>query len=135
MGRDNVIPKKIFAHLNYKHKTPVNNIFIMTLISIIGALVLSLELASDLVCFGAFIGFMLVNISVIVHFYIKNKEKEGSNIIWNLVFPMLGFSVCFYIWLNMSKISKIVGFTWMALGIIYGAIKTRGFKEIPPTLN
>jgi amino acid transporter len=130
MGRDNVIPKKVFAYLNPKHKTPVYNIIIMSIISIIGALILSLETASDLVCFGAFIGFMFVNLSVIVHFYIKKKERTGTKLIWNLVFPMMGFAICFYIWINMSKISKIVGFSWMAIGIVYGLIKSNLCKNI-----
>lgn len=134
MGRDNAIPRRIFAHLNAKHKTPVYNIIIMTVISIVGALILSLEVASDLVCFGAFIGFMFVNLSVLVHFYIRKKQRKGTDVIWNLIFPILGFMVCLYIWVNMSRISKIVGFSWMAVGIIYGAIKTKGFRELPPTL-
>lgn len=129
MGRDNVIPKEIFAHLNPTYKTPTYNILIMSVISIIGALILSLEVASDLVCFGAFIGFMFVNISVLVHFYIRKKENSGANILWNLIFPLLGFGVCLYIWVNMSKISKIVGFSWMFLGILFIFVKRDKFKE------
>ncbi|AKN32466.1 amino acid permease [Clostridium carboxidivorans P7] len=129
MGRDNVIPKKIFAHLDPKHKTPIYNIIIMSIISIVGAWILSLETASDLVCFGAFIGFMLVNLSVLIHFYIKKRERTGIKFISNLVFPMLGFAICFYIWINMSKVSKIVGFTWMAIGIIYVMVKSGSSKN------
>lgn len=129
MGRDNVIPKKVFAHLDPKHKTPIYNIIIMSIISIVGAWILSLETASDLVCFGAFIGFMFVNLSVIVHFYIKKRERTGMNFISNLVFPILGFAICFYIWINMSKVSKIVGFTWMAIGIIYVIVKSGSSKD------
>lgn len=128
MGRDNVIPNKIFAHLSPKYKTPIYNIIIMSAVSIVGAWILSLETASDLVCFGAFIGFMFVNLSVLVHFYIRKRERKGMKFIWNLVFPVLGFLICFYIWINMSKISKIVGFSWMAIGIVYSIMKTNSYK-------
>ncbi len=134
MGRDNVIPKKVFAYLDPKHKTPVYNILIMSIISILGALILNLETASDLVCFGAFIGFMFVNLSVLVHFYIRKKERNGIKFIWNLVFPMMGFAICFYIWINMSKISKIVGFSWMAIGIIYGLVKSDLCKDVKESI-
>jgi len=34
--------------------------------------------------------------------------------------PVLGFLVCFYIWLNLSMSAKQVGTAWLALGAIYG---------------
>jgi hypothetical protein len=45
------------------------------------------------------------------------------------------------LWLNLSRPAKIAGVVWMALGIGYGAIRTRGFKaelvsfEIPDEAN
>lgn len=135
MGRDEVIPKKIFAHLHPTYKTPVYNIAIMSIISLVGALILNLELASELVSFGALIGFMFVNLSVVSHYYIKNKERTGTQIISNLIAPLAGFAVCFYVWINMSSISKTVGFSWMAVGVLYAAVKTKGFKEIPKMLK
>jgi hypothetical protein len=42
--------------------------------------------------------------------------------------PILGFSVCFLLWLNLSRPAKIAGVIWMSVGIGYGAIRTRGFK-------
>jgi hypothetical protein len=47
----------------------------------------------------------------------------------NLVFPLLGFSICFFIWLNLSRPAKIGGGAWILVGIIYGAVKTRGFQS------
>jgi putrescine importer len=130
MGRDRVIPGKIFAYLHPKYKTPTFNILIMFVISVVGAMILDLGFASELVCFGAFIGFMFLNISVISHYFIKKKERSGVGTLTNLIFPLLGFGFCFYIWINMSIPSKMVGVTWFVLGIIYAAITTKGFRKL-----
>ena len=56
----------------------------------------------------------------------------------NLIPPILGFLICLLLWLNLSWPAKIAGVVWMAAGIIFGAIKTRGFSsdlvsfELPP---
>jgi UDP-N-acetylmuramyl pentapeptide phosphotransferase/UDP-N-acetylglucosamine-1-phosphate transferase len=46
-----------------------------------------------------------------------------------LIVPTLGFLVCAFLWWNLSPASKWVGFIWMALGIAYGAVRTRGFRS------
>jgi len=49
--------------------------------------------------------------------------------------------VCLLLWLNLSRPAKIAGVIWMALGIGYGALRTRGFKgelvsfDIPDEAN
>lgn len=53
----------------------------------------------------------------------------------NLVFPLLGALVCSYVWLNLSKNAKIVGFGWLAVGIVYLAAITRGFRVAPRRLE
>lgn len=135
MGRDGVIPNKVFGTLHPKYKTPVNNILIMYVLSIVGGMMMDLALASELVCFGAFVGFMLVNLSTFMRFYVTKKERGLTGFIRNLILPLTGFSICFYIWINMSLTAKTVGFSWLAFGIVYAAITTKGFKKLPPTLT
>jgi putrescine importer len=59
----------------------------------------------------------------------------------NFLVPILGFAVCLLLWLNLSRPAKIAGVIWMALGIAYGAYRTRGFKaelvsfDIPDETN
>ena len=67
MGRDGMLPKKIFGHVSKKTKVPIYNIFIISAVSLVG-IVLSLEAVTSLVNFGALLGFTLVNISVIARF-------------------------------------------------------------------
>ncbi|MEG0283935.1 MAG: APC family permease [Erysipelotrichales bacterium] len=126
MGRDNVIPKKFFTHLHPKYKTPINNIALMCVIAVIGALTLDISLVTEMMNFGGLFGFMAVNVSVILLFFFKNKEKK---VFKNLILPALGFSICFYLWINLSSRALLIGFAWLVIGLIYALIKTKGFKE------
>jgi len=42
----------------------------------------------------------------------------------------LGFAICAYIWWNLSLPAKVLGSVWIAVGLIYGAWKTSGFRKI-----
>lgn len=132
MGRDEVLPKKFFTHLHPKYKTPVYNIFIMCIIGVIGALTLNISLVTELMSFGGLFGFMCVNMSVIVYFFFK---KKNHNAVKYLVLPALGFSICFYLWINLSSTALTVGGVWLVIGLIYAAITTNGFKKKPPVLS
>src|SRR5699024_1371482 len=59
MGRDEVIPKKLFGYLHPKLNSPVFNIIFVGLLAL-PALVLSLEVATSLVNIGAFTAFSFV---------------------------------------------------------------------------
>jgi len=120
MGRDKVIPEKIFSYLHPKFKTPCNSILFMSVVGTTGALFLSVGTVSELTAFGGLFGFTCVNLSVMVHYYFKNKSRK---VIKHLIVPVLGMCVCVYILLGLSTISKIVGFTWMGLGILYLMIR------------
>jgi hypothetical protein len=45
----------------------------------------------------------------------------------NFLVPALGFGICLFIWLSLSHAAKVAGTAWIAVGIVYGAIRTRGF--------
>jgi putrescine importer len=64
--------------------------------------------------------------------------RDQNRSIWNFFSPLAGFFICLLLWLSLSRPAKIVGAIWMAVGIGFGAIKTRGFRgnlidfELPP---
>lgn len=132
MGRDEVLPKKFFTHLHPKYKTPVYNIFIMCVIGIVGALTMNIALVTELLNFGGLFGFMCVNLSVIVFYFIKQKKH---NVVSYLILPALGFLICFYLWIHLSETALKVGGVWLAIGIVYAAVTTKGFKVKPPILS
>jgi amino acid transporter len=133
MGRDGVISRRIFAHLDERYATPTRSIYLMGAVSLVGSLFLRFQLATELLNFGAFVGFILVNLSVIRHFYFRLGQRR--NYITNFVFPLAGALVCGYVWMNLTNIAKLVGFAWLGLGVIYLAVLTRGFRLPPKSLG
>lgn len=93
------------------------------------ALHTSFQIAVERLNFGVFVGFILVNLSVIQHYWIKRKERAGRAVLHNLFFPLAGALVCIYIWINLSKEAKVAGFIWIGIGILYLAFQTRGFRH------
>ena len=49
--------------------------------------------------------------------------------ILNLISPLLGFLICAFIWSQLSGPALKLGAVWMAVGIAYGAVRTRGFQS------
>lgn len=129
MGRDGVLPRTIFAHLDPVHSTPVRSIWLMGVLSFVGALFIGFQQIVELVNFGAFAGFVLVNLSVAGHYYVRKRERSGMQIVTNLICPLLGATVCAAIWFSLSRDAKITGFVWLAIGTCYLAWLTRGFSR------
>ncbi|MBP2650852.1 MAG: hypothetical protein H6Q74_1677 [Firmicutes bacterium] len=132
MGRDNLISKKIFAHIHPKYKTPSYSIIIMGILGAIGGLTVSMEIVTDIVTFGGLIGFICVNFAVFYYFALK---KGKYNLFSNIIFPFLGVLSCGYILCNLSDIGKIVGFSWMGLGIVYLVMRSAGSSKFRQLLS
>jgi amino acid transporter len=138
MGRSGALPPKFFGYVDPVRRVPRNNVWLVGGIALAGAFVLELsggyDLGAQLLNFGALIAFMGVNLATFVHHFIRQKERTFGN----FVPPLAGFAVCLLLWLNLSTTAKVVGAVWMAVGIAFGAWKTRGFKgelvnfDLPP---
>ncbi|HYO80279.1 MAG TPA: APC family permease, partial [Bryobacteraceae bacterium] len=110
MGRDGVLPRSIFGYLDPKSATPTRSICLMGAISFVGALLISFQTVVELVNFGAFVGFILVNVSVVRHYYLRLKQRTGTALWRNLLFPLAGAMVCAYVWMNLGTNAKLLGF-------------------------
>lgn len=118
----------------------------------------SYGLGAEMLNFGALIAFMGVNLAAFVRYYVRERKNSsvppllltalvialvlwpGSN--WHLVAaagvglailavwtpPLAGFTICFFLWKNLSWKAWLVGGIWMIAGIAFGAWKTRGFR-------
>jgi len=135
MGRDNVLPRKVFAYLDPKHNNPSRNIWIVGILAFLGALLLDYELAAECLNFGAFMAFMGVNLATLREFYFQRKAERKRNFLGDFLVPGLGFVFCLGIWVSLPRPAKIVGGTWFTAGLIYDAIKTGGFRRRPAMLD
>ena len=128
MGRDKVLPQ-FFNRLHPKYKTPVNSILFLAVIGYFGAVLIPLSVFFSVAVFGVLIGFIFVDLSVFVEYFLKRKQRSGVHFFSNLLFPILGMIICSFILLNMDPIGKIVGFSWVGIGILYLLIATKGFRQ------
>jgi putrescine importer len=144
MGQGNAIPKSFFGAIEPKHRVPRNGIVLVGLVALIGAAGLeyfsgitggsAYAVGAQALNFGAFISFMGVNAASFTHYWWRGNNRSLSN----FLVPVLGFVICGFIWFHLSSAAMILGAVWMALGIVYGAIRTRGFRtelvrfDLPP---
>ncbi len=125
MGRDNAIPKKFFSYINPKTRIPSNNILLVGGIVLIGAFLVTYSLGAQLLNFGALIAFMGVNASSFAHYFLASKKKT----FWSFIVPVLGFSICLYLWFSLGGSAKVVGLIWLSIGVLYGAYRTSWFRK------
>jgi putrescine importer len=125
MGRDNAIPKKFFGAVNARTRVPSNNIILVGVITLAGAFLLTYPIGAQLLNFGALIAFMGVNVSSFVRYFIRGERKTFGH----LIVPVLGFSICLYLWFSLGIKAKIVGLSWLSAGVLYGAYRTSWFRK------
>ena len=134
MGRDGVLPKKFFGNLNHKTQTPVNAIILTGVVALF-AVFLDVTKATAYINFCGFVAFFFVNISVIVYYFVRQKQRSVKGFFLYLVFPVLGALLCLYLLVHLDKIAIILGCAWTVAGIIYLLVLTKGLKEEPPELG
>ena len=124
MGRSNALPKSFFGVIAPKRRIPQNNVMFVGVLALAGTAVLSFERAAELLNFGALLAFMGVNAASFTRYFLRGRQRT----LGNFLPPILGFTICLLLWLNLSRPAKIAGVIWMLLGIAYGAYRTRGFR-------
>jgi putrescine importer len=81
MGRDAVIPRRFFSYLHPVRNTPDHNIWLIGILAYVGAQILSYELTAEILNFGAFLGFMGVNLAVVWQFWVRRAGDPERKIL------------------------------------------------------
>ncbi|MCV9884318.1 APC family permease [Metabacillus halosaccharovorans] len=128
LGRESILPNKVFGYIHPKFKTPVLNIVFVTIISFF-SIAIDLDTAVTFVSFGALTAFTFVNISVIAHYYVRQKQRSFKETFLYLIFPLVG--ACFIGWLLtlLEKQTLLIGIGWIVLGFVYLGIRTVVLKK------
>ncbi|NOU74617.1 amino acid permease [Paenibacillus sp. LMG 31458] len=132
MGRDSILPKRVFGSLHPKFNTPVTNIVIVSVVSLL-ALVISLDNAVKFVNFGALTAFFFVNISVIAQKYIKDKQRSPKQTFLYLILPLIGAGFIGYLLSLLDKDALWMGGVWLLAGIVYHLIRKRSARTLTVT--
>jgi amino acid transporter len=132
MGRDGALPR-VLSYVLPSLRTPAVSIVLIGIAGL-GALFLDVTTSTSFINFGAFSAFTLVNLSVIAHF-LRHRPRSGGGVIgWALV-PLAGAAIDLYLLLNLDGTAKLIGLTWLVLGVLWLAYLTRGFRQPPPQLS
>jgi putrescine importer len=120
MGRDDALPRGFFGFVNARG-VPRNNVLAIGAIALVGAYLvefgwMSFGLGVELLNFGALIAFMGVNAAAFIRYVVREKQRNLGMI----VPPILGFALCFYLWISLGWRAKAWGFTWLVVGVLYG---------------
>ncbi|WP_347345806.1 APC family permease [Microbacterium sp.] len=134
MGRDGVLPRRVFGQLNRRFGTPVPAILIVSAVSLL-AMVFDLTTLSSMISFGALMAFSVVNLAVIKHYFVDRKERSGAAVISSLVLPLIGFGLTVWLWTSLSGLTFAIGLSWLAGGFVILLIVTRFFRRPTPMLD
>ena len=128
MGRDTVLPRRVFARLSERFHTPVFNIALCGAVGL-GAIALSVETSTSFIDFGAFIAFTSVNLCVIALYLRSGRQRP---VIGYLVAPAIGAAVDIWLLTQLDRNALVVGCVWLGCGVLYLTWLTRGFRRPPP---
>jgi amino acid transporter len=129
MGRDRLLPPRIFAYIHPKYSTPTYGILAMGVVTLLGGFLFSFQLAAEAINFGALLGFMSVNLCVVNLYFVRRSVRGGPGLVRNLLLPVGGFFACLYVFANLSATAKCIGVAWCVFGLLYAAWRTRGFRR------
>jgi putrescine importer len=106
-------------------RIPRNNILLVGAVALVGVFLLDYDTGAELLNFGAFVGFMGVNLSALLRYSIRRRSKR----LRDAAPPLFGFLIGLLLWLSLGTTAKLVGIVWLALGLGVGAWQTRGFAR------
>jgi amino acid transporter len=129
MGRDGMLPIRLFSYLHPRFRTPLFGIALTGLVMLVGDWI-DLETAASCVNFGAFTAFLSVNLGVIIDHTRGRKQLPGGAI--KLVQASAGALSTIWLLLSLHKNALTVGLLWLILGLIYLPIRTRQWRRVRP---
>jgi putrescine importer len=135
MGRDDVLPKRIFGFVSPKRGNPTYNIWIVAILAYAAVLTIPWERSAEIVTFGALLAFMGVNLVSLMHFWFSPAARGKRNFFLDAFVPTFGFVFCFLLLISLQTWTKYAGAAWLILGLVYAAYKTRFFTVRPKLID
>lgn len=133
MGREGVLPRTL-GQLSARFRTPSAAVLVVGFLSL-GVLAIDLGTLASLISFGALVAFTAVNLAVIKHYWVDQRERGGIASIHYLVLPTVGVLLVIWLWTSLSSQAITIGLAWLSIGALYLAVLTSGFRRQPPALS
>ena len=119
MARDRQLPA-FLAKVHPHHRVPENATFLVAGVSIVFGIYFASRddgatLLTTLVNFGALTAFLLLHVSVIAHYFVRERSRD----LWrHLVAPALGFLIIGYVIIQANVAAQRIGVAWLVLGAV-----------------
>ncbi|MFC4861934.1 APC family permease [Pseudomonas sp. MAHUQ-62] len=131
MGRDGILPRRLFGTLSGRFQTPTTAILIVSAVSLL-AVVIDLATLASMISFGALVAFSAVNLAVIrTHLFDRRPRQSGDLLRYGLI-PAIGFALIAWLWTSLSGLTLAIGLGWFLVGVAYLAVQTSGFRRKAP---
>ena len=134
MGRDGVIPKRLFGRLSERFGTPVISIILCGVVALL-ALRMDVTTSTSFINFGAFLAFSLVNLSVIFQYWIAERQRGAKAVMVYLMLPLIGLIADIWLMASLDHMAIYLGLAWLAIGLVYLVIITGGLRREPPEMD
>jgi amino acid transporter len=113
----------LFAVLRRVHpvrRVPVNATLLVAVVSLVLGIAMSarddgITLLSTLVNFGALTAFLVLHVSVVVHYAVRGRSRDYWR---HLAVPVIGFAILVYVVINAQVAAQTLGFAWLAVGVV-----------------
>jgi APA family basic amino acid/polyamine antiporter len=118
MANDGLLPKKFFAAVHPRFRTPWKNTILVGLLAAIVGSVTPIEDIGKMVNIGTLLAFVIVSISVMVLRYTNPSQPRPFRTPWVPLVPILGVISNSYMMykLGMWNWIRLVG--WLAIGLV-----------------
>ncbi|ANH94464.1 MULTISPECIES: APC family permease [unclassified Streptomyces] len=119
MARDRQLPA-FLAKVHPRHRVPVNATLLTAAVSLALGLYMNsrddgVTLLSSLVNFGALTTFLVLHVSVVVHYLVRRRSRD----FWrHLIAPAIGFAILAYVVVNADIAAQRLGFVWLGIGVV-----------------
>ncbi|NQX26319.1 amino acid permease [Microbacteriaceae bacterium VKM Ac-2854] len=117
MGRDGMLPK-MFAKVNSRTQTPVNNTIVVAIVVGILAAIVPLDYLADLVSIGTLTAFIVVSAGVMILRRTRPDLPRGFKVPLFPVTPILSILACLYI------LSSLHWYTWAWFAVWVAVVLT-----------
>ena len=116
MSRDGRLPA-FLSHVNPRTKVPERAILLVAALTLVAGLffVGQISLISSLVNFGALTAFLLLHVSVVSYYGVRQRS---TNVFLHWISPVVGFLIIGYVLWNAEANAKIGGVVWLAVGVV-----------------
>jgi putrescine importer len=134
MGREGVLPRKIFYKIHPRFRTPYLSIIFVACFSLL-SLVLDLSLIFSMISFGALVAFTFVNLCVIKSYLGDHTKKTITVLLKYGLLPTIGVLLSLWLLTSLETIAMTVGLIWLAFGFCYLLYLTKCFTKSLPSID